>query len=314
MTNVPATKFFLDSCDPLQTIEAIESLNQINRTLDGQTTNPSLLIKNPLLQMQLQGGKINEQELLDFYKQEIQAISNLIPEGSVSIEVYADENSTKEDLLKQANEFYTWIPNAHVKFPTIKAGIEAAEIFVNQGGRVNMTLVFSQEQALAVHIATRNMKNPGDVLLSPFVGRFDDIGLNGTDFISNVVKMYKELGSQVSILSASLRNLSHLEKCIELGSTLTTGPLSMYQEYTTKQLKLNIEKAEAGKLPLSGAGSEADWGTDGVVNSDETTKLTPIPYKTLDLKETTWQNVNIQHDLTDKGLAKFVADWKSVLL
>jgi transaldolase len=71
MTTSNITKFFLDSCDPLQTIEAIECLNKIDQTLDGQTTNPSLLVKNPLLQMQLHGGKINESELLDFYKQEI---------------------------------------------------------------------------------------------------------------------------------------------------------------------------------------------------------------------------------------------------
>jgi transaldolase len=296
---LPTTKFFLDSCDPLQTIEAIESLHKIGRTLDGQTTNPSLLVKNPLLQMQLHGGKINESELLEFYKQEINAISNLIPDGSVSVEVYADENSTKEDLLRQANDFYTWIPNAHVKFPTIKVGIEAAEEFVNNGGRVNMTLVFSQEQALAVHIATKNMKNPGDVLLSPFVGRFDDIGLNGTDFISNVVQMYKELDSQVSILSASLRNLNHLEKCIELGSTLTTGPLSIYQEYATKILadEENNRHLEQSEIPSA---------------AKET--LQPIPYKNLDLSVNNWKSLNIQHDLTDKGLAKFVADWKSVLL
>jgi transaldolase len=308
MTTLPTTKFFLDSCDPLQTIEAIESLHKINRTLDGQTTNPSLLVKNPLLQIQLHGGKIHESELLEFYKQEIKAISNLLPEGFVSVEVYADENSTKEDLLKQANDFYTWIPNAHVKFPTIKAGIEAAQEFVNNGGRVNMTLVFSQEQALAVHLATKNMKNPGDVLLSPFVGRFDDIGLNGTDFIANVIQMYKELGSQVSILSASLRNLNHLEKCIELGSTLTTGPLSIYQEYTDKILNSeNKTTDKQNERHIEQSERSSAVGKD-------TSNLQPIPYKNLDLSETNWQNLNIQHDLTDKGLFKFVADWKSVLL
>jgi transaldolase len=301
MTTLPATKFFLDSCDPLQTVEALQTLAQINMTLDGQTTNPSLLVKNPQLQTKLQGGKINEQELLSFYKREIQAISNLIPEGSVSIEVYADENSTKEDLLSQANDFYSWIPNAHVKFPTTKAGLEAAEEFVNGGGRVNMTLVFSQEQALAVHLATKNMKNPGDVLLSPFVGRFDDIGLNGTDFIANVVQMYAELDSQVSILSASLRNLNHLEKCIQLGSTLTTGPLSIYQEYVEKYL----ESKNSRHLEQSERSSAV---------GEEIAKLKKIPYKNLNLSETNWQNLNIQHDLTDQGLAKFVADWKSVLL
>lgn len=308
MTTSNATKFFLDSCDPLQTIEAIECLNKIGKILDGQTTNPSLLVKNPLLQMQLHGGKIHEQELLEFYKQEIQAISRLLPEGSVSIEVYADESSTVKDLLEQANEFYTWIPNSHIKFPTIKAGLEAAEIFVNQGGRVNMTLVFSQEQALAVHLATKNMKNPGDVLLSPFVGRFDDIGLKGTDFIANVVQMYKELGSKVSILSASLRNLEHLEKCIELSSNLATSPLNIYQEYTEKQLA--NQKAVSSNSSLEG------WQTkpDGMFQGENIPNLQQIPYKNLNLSETNWQNINIQHDLTDKGLAKFVTDWKSVLL
>ncbi len=307
MTKTLATKFFLDSCDPLQTIETIEYLNKINISLDGQTTNPSLLVKNPLLQMQLHGGKINEQELLDFYKQEIQAISNLIPDGSVSIEVYADQDSTKEDLLKQANQFYTWIPNAHIKFPTIKAGLEAAQEFVNSGGRANMTLVFSQEQALAVHIATKNMKNPGDVLLSPFIGRFDDIGLDGVDFIGNVVKMYKQLDSKVSILSASLRTLYHLEKCIELGSTLTTAPLNIYQEYVQSQLnnsKTNLVDSPILKKTIN--------QTDKVTTSKS--ELKPIAYKQLNWSETDWQNLNIQHDLTDKGLAKFVVDWKSVIL
>jgi transaldolase len=120
--------------------------------------------------------------------------------------------------------------------------------------------------------------------------------------------MYKELGSQVSVLSASLRNLNHLEKCIELGSTLTTGPLSMYQEYTNKILESNNnvnEKPTDFHLERSERSSAV---------GEEIAKLKKIPYKILDLKETNWQNLNIQHDLTDKGLAKFVADWKSVLL
>lgn len=275
------TKFLLDSCNPSETILAKDLLGD---KLAGQTTNPTLLIKNPAVQSMVSGGKIKESDLLNLYKNAIVEISDLIPNGSVSIEVYADENSTAQDLLVQANEFYTWIPNAHIKFPTIKAGLEAAEIFVNNGGRVNMTLVFTQEQALAVHLATKNAKNKGDVFVSPFVGRLDDIGLKGMDLIANIVKMYTELDSKVSILSASLRSVEHLSECIALKSDLTTGPLSMYQNYIANP--------------------------NFVATSD--TLLSPITYQ--NLVATNWKDCNIQYDLTDKGLSKFVADWKGVLL
>jgi transaldolase len=275
-----STQFFLDSCNPAETRLALEILGN---QLAGQTTNPTLLIKNPAVQDMVKGGKILESDLLNLYKQAITEISGLIPTGSVSIEVYADENSTKDDLLRQANEFYTWIPNAHIKFPTIKAGLEAAEEFVNNGGRVNMTLVFSQEQALAVHLATRNAKNKGDVLVSPFVGRLDDIGINGLDLIANIVKMYNQLDSKVSVLSASLRSVEHLVGCINLGSDLTTGPLKMYQDYL----------ANPNSQPTAN-------------------ELIPVAYR--ELQAQNWQECDIEHDLTTKGLAKFVADWKGVLL
>ncbi len=275
------TQFLLDSCNPVETKLAISLLGD---QLAGQTTNPTLLIKNPAVQSMVSGGKIKESDLLNLYKNAITEISNLIPNGSVSIEVYADQHSTAQDLLAQANEFYTWIPNAHIKFPTIKAGLQAAEIFVNNGGRVNMTLVFSQEQALAVHLATKNAKNKGDVFVSPFVGRLDDININGIDLIANIVKMYTELDSKVSVLSASLRSVEHLGGCIALGSDLTTGPLGMYQNYLANPNPVLI--------------------TNSV--------LATIPYQ--NLTQTDWKECNIQHDLTDIGLNKFVADWKGVLL
>ena len=276
------TKIFLDSCSPIDTINTIKLLNH----LDGQTTNPSLLVKNPKLQSELVGGKISESRLLELYKNAIIEISNLIPNGSVSIEVYADKNSTPEDLLLQANEFATWIPNAHIKFPTTKSGLEAAEIFVNNGGKVNMTLVFSQEQALAVHLATQNAKNKGDVFVSPFVGRLDDIGMNGIDLVSNILDMYKKLDSKVEVLGASLRTISHINKCVNLGCDIITAPISALDLYKNQTNSLSIEESNQN--------------------------LQPIPYQ--DFTQTTWKDCNIQHDLTDKGLDKFVADWKSVLL
>jgi transaldolase len=281
------TKFFLDSCDPNETKIAIETLGN----LDGQTTNPTLLVKNPDVQTRLNGGKMPEKELLKLYKKAIVEISNLIPNGSVSIEVYADWNSTKDDLLAQANEFYTWIPNAHIKFPTIKAGLEAAEEFVNNNGRVNMTLVFSQEQALAVHIATKNAKNKGDVLLSPFLGRLDDIGQNGIDLINNIRQMYAELDSKVSLLAASTRTLDHIFGCLvpfeNIETDLITAPLGLWQKYAE-----NKEKLAGFEYPES--------------------NLKPILYEVLDYSKN-WKELNIEHELTTKGLDRFVSDWNGVI-
>jgi transaldolase len=290
-----STQFLLDSCNHLETIRAQNTLSKINCQFFGQTTNPSLLVKNPALQNSLHGGKIKETELLEFYKTEIRRISNLIPSGSVSIEVYADASSTAENLLKQANKFNSWIPNAHIKFPTIPAGLEAAEIFVNSGGRVNMTLVFSQEQALAVHLIAKNTKNKGDVFLSPFLGRLDDIGINGVDLIANCVRMYQELDSKVFVLAASIRSLDHLNSCIDLQSDITTAPLGIYEQYVQQVLNTSPRPSPT---------------REGV--SDK--KFQPIPFQKLDYNQTNWRNLNIQHDLTDQGLTKFVKDWKSVLI
>ena len=176
------TKIFLDSGDPAETRAAFLALG----FLDGQTTNPSLVAKNP----ETAGKKFSKDELISFYRKVVEEISSLIPKGSVSVEVYADALTSAEEMLKQARIFNKWISNAHVKFPTTTEGLKAAEIAVREGIKVNMTLVFSQQQAAAVYMATKGAKK-GDVFISPFAGRLDDIGENGMDVISNIVKMYK---------------------------------------------------------------------------------------------------------------------------
>ena len=136
------TKIFLDSGDPRETREALSILG----FLDGQTTNPSLIAKNP----NAAGKKFAAAEVLNFYRGVVQEVSSLIPQGSVSIEVYADAATPAEEMLDQATQFFKWIPNAHIKFPTTAEGLKAAELAVADGMRVNMTLVFSQQQAAAV--------------------------------------------------------------------------------------------------------------------------------------------------------------------
>ncbi len=269
------SKIFLDSGNPEETKETIKLLDD----LDGQTTNPSLVAKNFV------GRKMYEIELLAFYKKIITEISALIPNGSVSIEVYADEKTSVEEMVSQGKMMNFWIPNAHIKLPITTNGLAAAEKLVKEGIRLNMTLCFSQEQAAAVHSATKGAKK-GDVFVSPFIGRLDDQGENGMDLIKNIFEMYKTNDSHVEILTASVRSVSHLTRAINIGSDIITCPLKIIKEWR-----------------------EADPMQELKLENN----LRPIEYKKLDLNQA-WQNFDIQHELTNAGLAKFASDWKSVLI
>jgi transaldolase len=279
------TKFFLDSGDPKETKEAIEVLG----FLDGQTTNPTLISKNPDVKERIEEGKkFSKQEIYDFYKKDVEQISALIPEGSVSIEVFDDETTSSDQMLEQGKKMFSWIPNAHIKYPTTEHGLLAAEQSVQNGMRINMTLVFSQQQGAAVYAATRGAQK-GDVFLSPFIGRLDDIGQNGMDLIKNTLEMYKNGDGHVEVLTASVRTHEHLMAALSLGSDIVTAPLKVYKEWVEKGMIVPH-------------------------NYDHDSKqLAPIPYENLDLTKN-WHDFNLHHDLTDKGIEKFVSDWNSLLL
>ncbi|MCL5666489.1 MAG: transaldolase [Patescibacteria group bacterium] len=280
------TKIFLDSGDPKETREVLDMLG----FLDGQTTNPSLIAKNPQVQARLaKGEKFSQEEVLNFYRAVVKEVSGLIPQGSVSIEVYADGNTSAGQMLNQGREFFKWIPNAHIKFPTTAEGLKAAEAAVKEGIRVNMTLVFSQEQAAAVYAATRGA-GPGGVFVSPFIGRLDDRGENGMDLIANIRKMYQSGDGHVQVLAASVRSLSHFTQSLALGADIITAPLKAIKEW-----------AEAGK-PTSPQPSLQE-GREG---------LRPIPFQEINLGKP-WQEYNIKHELTDKGIEKFAADWNNLI-
>ena len=233
------TRIFLDSGDPNETREVIRLLG----FLDGQTTNPSLVSKNPAANAKLaQGEKFTLSDLRGFYKEIVQEVSSLIPDGSVSVEVYADKNTTAEEMLEQGREMFSWIPGAHIKFPTTKAGLKAAEQAVKDGMRVNMTLCFSQEQAAAVYAATRGARR-GDVFVSPFIGRLDDRGENGMNLIENIIKMYQKGDGHVEVLTASVRNLNHLLCAIHLGSDIVTSPFKILKEWGEKGMPMANDKS-----------------------------------------------------------------------
>ena len=279
------TRIFLDGGDAGETREIIGLLG----FLDGQTTNPTLISKNPEARRRLERGeKFSAGEILDFYRTVVSTISGLIPEGSVSVEVYADAGSTAETMLRQGEEMYCWIRNAHVKFPTSREGLKAAERAVGEGMRVNMTLCFSQEQAAAVHAATRGARK-GQVYVSPFIGRLDDRGGNGMDVIDNIIRMYRNGDGHVEVLTASVRSLDHLLYALKLGSDIITAPFEILKAW--------------GERGLTIPGEEYRYDAKA---------LTPIPYRELDLGKP-WQDYDIRHDLTDKGMDKFSADWNALI-
>lgn len=278
------TKIFLDGGDPNETKQLLEKIG----FLDGQTTNPTLVSKNPEAARRLEEGqKFTSEEIMDFYKKIVTEISEVIPQGSVSIEVYSDEATTTEQMLDQAKMMNSWIPNAHIKFPTTRAGLAAAAECVKQGINVNMTLVFSQEQAAAVYAATRGALK-GQVFISPFIGRLDDKGENGMDLIRNIIKMYESGDGHVEVLTASVRNLEHFSAALALSSDIITAPFKLIEEWYTQGMKVPDKY------------------------SYEVKDLKPIDYKELDLTKN-WEEFNIQHELTDKGIEKFASDWNALI-
>ena len=278
------TKLFLDSGDASETRQALELLG----TLDGQTTNPTLVAKNPEAAARLERGeKFTSKEILGFYKDVITEISGLLPDGSVSIEVYSDLETTAEDMIEQAHEMYTWIPNAHIKLPTTKEGLTAAQKLNKEHMRLNLTLCFTQEQAAAVYAATRGAKK-GDVYVSPFVGRLDDQGVDGMNFISNCLKIFEKSDHHVETLVASVRSLDNFLFSLRLKADIITAPLKLFKEWV-----------EAGKSD----------GSDFMYSAGD---LKPTKLKNLDLKSD-WQDFNIRHELTKSGLERFAKDWNELI-
>ncbi len=275
------TKIFLDSGDPKETQEAIQFLG----FLDGQTTNPTLIARNPQAQERLASGKkFTKAEVMDFYKGVVGEISGLIPRGSVSIETYADFTTSADEMFREGQEMFSWIPNAHIKYPILPAGLEAAEKSVAHGMRVNMTLCFNESQAAAVYAATRGTKK-GQVFVSPFVGRLDDIGENGMDLIKNIVKLYRGGDGHVEVLSASVRNIDHFLYSIALGADIITAPLKVLKEWGEKGMPVP---------PLDYAYAVAG--------------LKPLPYENIGFMKN-WNEYNIEHKLTAQGIEKFSKDW-----
>ena len=281
--NRPKTKILVDGGDPQDT----QRIKELLGFVDGQTTNPTLIARNPHIRELIAAGhKLSKREELDEYRKIVQTISPLVGQAGVSIEVFADQNTTAQEMLDQGREMFSWIPNAYIKYPCTAEGLRAAEVSVGESIRVNMTLCFSQQQAAAVYAATKGTKEP--VYISPFVGRLDDIGQNGMDLARNIKRMFSKGDGHVLVLAASIRSLEHLLYCFMLETELATVPAKILEQWASRDFPMPDK--------------DFQYRSSG----------SPIRYEELDLGRA-WDTFDIRHELTRKGIEKFVADYRATL-
>jgi transaldolase len=184
-------KFFADTAD----IDAIRELNGLG-LLDGVTINPSLIRKS---------GR-------DF-KDVVSEICDEV-DGPVSAEVIA---LTYDEIIEEGNKLATISDNIAIKVPMTWDGLRACRSLTNDGQMVNVTLCFSANQALLAAKA-------GATFVSPFVGRMDDINLDGMQLIQDIREIYDTYDFDTEILAASIRTPNHVSNCALAGADIATCP------------------------------------------------------------------------------------------
>lgn len=189
-------KFFIDTANLAQIKEA----NELG-ILDGVTTNPSLMAKE---------GIKGEEAIMKHYK----TICELV-NGDISAEVLSTDF---KGIVEEGKKLAAIHPNIVVKVPMIKDGIKALKWFTDNGIKTNCTLIFSAGQAILAAKA-------GAGYVSPFIGRIDDSGWDGTLLIGQLARIFKTQGYKTEILAASIRNPNHIIQCAELGAHVCTCPL-----------------------------------------------------------------------------------------
>jgi transaldolase len=189
-------KFFIDTANLAQIKEA----NDLG-ILDGVTTNPSLMAKEGI-----QGTEAVMKHYVD--------ICNLV-DGDISAEVISTDF---DGIIKEGKALAALHKNIIVKVPMIKDGVKAIKWFTDNGIKTNCTLIFSAGQAILAAKA-------GATYVSPFLGRIDDMGMDGIDLIQQIRHIYDVQGFQSEILAASIRNPLHIIKCAEAGADVCTCPL-----------------------------------------------------------------------------------------
>ena len=184
-------KIFIDSGD-IGEIKEAQSMGVI----DGVTTNPSLILKS---------GR----NILEVTRE----IAGLV-DGPVSAEVVALK---ADEMIAEGRKLAAIAPNIAVKVPLTWDGLKTCKVLSGEGFMVNVTLCFSANQALIAAKA-------GATFISPFIGRLDDINLDGLDLIGDIRTIYDNYGFETQILAASIRSANHVKDCAMIGADVATAP------------------------------------------------------------------------------------------
>ncbi len=208
-------KLFLDTAN-------IEEIREINRwgVLRGVTTNPSLIFKE----------KLDPERVWKEILAEV--------DGDVSLETTEPEPGP---MYEEGLRLAQMAPNAVVKVPMTEAGLEAGKRLVDDGIRINVTLVFSPAQAILV-------AEVGAYIVSPFLGRLDDAAADGMDVLRKICEIYEVQGYETNVLAASLRHPMHVVESALAGADIATMPYAVFKQLV--------------KHPLTDVGNEKflrDW-------------------------------------------------------
>jgi transaldolase len=167
--------------------------------IDGVTTNPTLIAK--------EGNPLAEQ---------IRQITKIV-HGDISAEVVATD---ADRMIEEGRRLAGIHPNVVVKCPLTRDGLKATAALTREGIRVNVTLCFSPAQALLAAKA-------GAYIVSPFVGRLDDIGYTGMELVHDIVEIYRNYGFKTQVLAASIRSPLHVVEAAQVGAHIATMPFSV---------------------------------------------------------------------------------------
>lgn len=303
------TKFLLDSGDPKEYREIQKIALKNGSEIWGATTNPTLVAK------QLSNKKLTQKEAFDLQKQIVLEIIEIVP-GAVSAEVYADENTNAAEMIKQGEEIAKWHRSVTVKLPTTIEGFKARTELRRQSIPTNNTLVFSQQQVFAIclheQLIQKTFGPTTDLFppfISPFVGRLDDINIDGITLIENSIRIKKQFKLdlpqselEIWMLEASVRTIEHIKRGLKFDVELITAPAKVYREW------FNLSEEEKQKVNNTFENLKP-------VKFWETSKH----YFNIDSLEEFFEliksgSLNIKHSLTDKGVIKFANDWKAILI
>lgn len=196
-------KFFVDTAE----IDAIAELNDLGM-VDGVTTNPSLILKS--------GRDITEvtKEICD------------LVDGPVSAEVVATE---ADAMIAEGRKLAEIAGNITVKLPLTWDGLKACKVLTDEGKMVNVTLCFSANQALLAAKA-------GASFISPFIGRLDDLNIDGMELIEDIRTIYDNYGFETEILAASIRTVNHMKEAALIGADVATAPPGVIKQMANHAL------------------------------------------------------------------------------